>query len=227
MIEKANAFDKDGSMKAEIEKALLLLKDFRVKFPFAENPQSIDWLTGDDVFRASSGEVGEFFRYLEYYLAPLGHLTVQGSTVYRNVRLQLEDFKALLRIVVDQKKSLAEKVDARWETISHLGGDKHIAKKTIFCFNYESGKVLPIFSTPHLKFFVSKVVDKPNPRKYYSLGEEYASLTSELLAAKETQPITKPWEITYFARSYTMLTRRRTKKKPRLTRREREKHETQ
>lgn len=199
MMEKAVAYDKNGLMKVEVDKALVLLKDFRSRFPFAENPQSIDWLTPDDVFKESSGEVGEFFRYLEYYLAPLGHLTVHGSTVYRNVRLQLEDFKALLYIAVDQNKSLAQKVDARWEQISHLGGDKHIAKKIIFCFNYESVKVLPIFSTPHLNYFINKVVDKPNPRKYYSLGEEYVALTSELLTAKENLSITKSWEITYFA----------------------------
>jgi hypothetical protein len=199
--EKASAYDKNGLMKTEIEHALVLLKDFRAKFPFAENPQSIDWLNPDDIFKENSGEVGEFFHYLEYYLEPLGHLTIYGSIVYRNIRMQLEDFKALLHVAVDKKKSLAEKVDARWEKISRLGQDKHIAKKIIFCFNYESGKVMPIFSTAHLRYFVNKVVDKPsNPRKYYSLGEEYADLTSELLTAKENLPITKPWEITYFAR---------------------------
>ena len=182
LLEKASAFDRNGLIKAEIEKALLLLKDFRIKFPFSENPVSIDWLSPDDIFKETSSEVGEFFRYLEYYLEPLGHLTIQSSVVYRNIRTQLEDFKALLRVAVDKKKSLAEKVDARWETISRLGQDKQVAKKIVFCFNYESGKVVPIFSTAHLKFFVNKVVEKPsNPRKYYSLGEEYADLTSELI----------------------------------------------
>ena len=201
LSEKASVYDKTGVMKVEVDKALVLLKDFRAKYPFAENPQSIDWLNPDDIFKESSGEAGEFFRYLEYSLEPLGHLTIQGSAVYRNIRIQLGDFKSLLRVAVDKKKSLAEKVDARWENISRLGQDKQVAKKIIFCFNYESGKMLPIFSTAHLKYFVNKVVDKPsNPRKYYSLGEEYASLTSELLTVKENLPKTKTWEITYFAR---------------------------
>ena len=201
MQEKASAYDKNGLMKTEVENALGRLRDFRTKFPFAENPQSIDWLNRDDIFNETSGEVGEFFRYLENYLEPIGHLTIYGSVVYRNIMMQLEDFKALLRVAVDKKKSLAEKVDARWEDISRLGQGKQIAKKIIFCFNYEIGTVLPIFSTAHLRYFVNKVVDKPsNPRKYYSLGEEYASLTSELLKAKESLPITKLWEITYFAR---------------------------
>ena len=82
-----------------------------------------------------------------------------------------------------------------------MGADKHIAKKIIFCFNYESGEVLPIFSTAHLKHFVNQIVDvSSSPAKNYSLGEEYAYLTSELLTVKEKLPITKPWEITYFAR---------------------------
>ncbi len=201
MLEKANAFDKNGLTKREIDNALLVLKEFRVKFAFAENPKSIDWLESDKIFKSDTGEVGEFFRYLVHHLDPLGHLTIQSSNLYRNIRLQIDDFKYLLRVAVDKKRSLAEKVNAPWEKINGLGQDKEIAKKIVFCFNYESGKVLPIFSTAHLKFFVNKVVDRPsNPRKYYSLGEEYAELTSELLLAKEKLPITKAWEIAYFTR---------------------------
>ena len=36
--------------------------------------------------------------------------------------------------------------------------------------------------------------------KYYSQGQEYAHFTSELLKAKDSLPITRAWEITYFAR---------------------------
>ena len=201
ILEKASAYDKNGLMKAEIDNAIGLLKDFRAEFPFAENPDSIDSLEPDKIFKVNPDGVGEFFHYLEYRLKPLGHLTIHGSNVYYKIRLQIEDFKDLLYIAVDKKKSLAEKVDAPWEEISGLGNDKHIAKKIIFCFNYESNEVLPIFSTSHLKHFVNKIVDKPSsPTKYYSLGEEYEYLTSELLKAKDNLPITQPWEITYFAR---------------------------
>ena len=201
MLEKASAYDKNGLTKREIDNALVALKEFRVKFSFTENPQSIDWLEPDKIFKSNPDEIGEFFRYLVYHLDPLGHITIQSSNVYRNARLQIDDFKYLLRVAVDKKKSLAEKVNAPWEKIGGLGQDKEIAKKIIFCFNYESGKVLPIFSTAHLKYFVNKVVDRPsNPRKYYSLGEEYAELMSELLAAKEKVRLTKSWEISYFAR---------------------------
>ena len=137
MLEKASSYDKNGLTKREIDNALVLLKEFRVKFPFAENPQSIDWLEPDKIFKLNPDEVGGFFRYLVYHLDPLGHLTITSSNVYRNIRLQINDFKYLLRAVVDKKKSLAEKVNAPWEKISGLGQDKPIAKKIIFCFNYE------------------------------------------------------------------------------------------
>ncbi len=171
MLEKASAYDKNVLMKHEIDNALSLLKQFRAKYPFAENPESIDSLAPDDILKIESGELGEFFHYIEVYLRPLGHLTIHGTTVYRNIRDQLEDFKDMLYIAVDKKKSLTEKVDAPWGKISRLGADKHIAKKIIFCFNYESAEVLPIFSTPHLRHFVKKVVDKPS-----NAGKSYCSL---------------------------------------------------
>ena len=229
MLEKASAYDKNGLTKREIDNALVLLKEFRVKFPFAENPQSIDWLEPDKIFKSNPDEIGEFFRYLVYHLDPLGHITINSSNLYRNVRLQIDDFKYLLRVAVDKKKSLAEKVNASWEKIGGLGQDKQIAKKIIFCFNYESGKILPIFSTPHLKYFVNKFVDKPsNPRKYYSLGEEYEQLTSELLKAKNKSAYNSSLGKSHISLgSYTTLTPRQTKKQPHPTLQEKEKPQKQ
>ena len=200
MLEKANAYDKDGLTKLEINNALILLKEFRVKFPFTENPKSIEWLDPEKICKADTGEIGEFFNYIIYSLDPLGHVTIQSANVYQNVKAQFKDFKYLLYIAVDKQRSLAEKVNAPWEKIGGLGQDKQIAKKIIFCFNCETGKILPIFSTAHLRHFVNKIVDKPgNPRKYYSLGEEYENLMSELFSAKEKLSVTKPWGVTYFA----------------------------
>src|SRR5208337_3691841 len=99
--------------------------------------------------------------------------TIQSSNVYRNIRLQLGDFKNLLRTAVDKNRSLAQKVDAPWEQINGLGNDKQLAKKIIFCFNYESSAVVPVFSTPHLRHFVNRVVDtKSSVTKFYSVGAE-------------------------------------------------------
>ena len=200
-LEQANAYDKDGVIKREVNNALRVLKEFRVKFPFTENPQSIDWLDTDKIFKRDSNETGEFFRYLVYSLEPIGHLTIQNSSVYQNIRLQLADFKGLLHTAVDKNKSLAQKVDAPWEKINGLGNDKQLAKKIIFCFNYENAAVLPIFSTQHLKYFFNRIADSPSVgTKFYSLGAEYAYYTTELLKAKDIAPLTRTWETAYFAR---------------------------
>jgi hypothetical protein len=200
LLEKVRAFDKNGVIKIEIDSAMRLLKDFRVRYPFAENPESIETLAPHDIFREQSDEVGEFFHWLEYYLKPIGHLTLY-SNVYRQIRNQFEDFKELLHVTVDPEKSLAQKVDAPWDRIRGLGYDRHIAKKIIFCFNYEDGDVLPIFKTSHLKHFLNEIVDKPSfPAQYTSLGETYEFLISELLRVKQNLPETISWELPYFSR---------------------------
>lgn len=200
--QKARVFDGDGTIKQSVDEALEKLKIFRKKYPFAENPEAIETLTPDDIFKADKGEIGEFFHYIEYYLKPLGHLKTYPN-VYLQTRKQIDLFKKLLYIVVDKNKSLAEKVDAPWNAIKGLGGDSHIAKKIIFCFNYETGSVIPIFSTSHLEHFLNIIQEAQwLPLQYdnMSLGEKYEALTDELLKAKESSPVTKPWEITYFCR---------------------------
>ncbi|MGD0159634.1 MAG: hypothetical protein ABSB89_04990 [Candidatus Bathyarchaeia archaeon] len=200
LLEKVRAFDKNGVIKVEIDSAMKLLKDFRARYPFAENPESIETLNPNDIFIPQSKEIGEFFRWLVYYLKPIGHLRSYPN-IFGQIRNQFEDFKELLAVTVDRKKSLAQKVDAQWEQIRGLGRDKHIAKKIIFCFNYEHGDVLPIFSTDHLQHFLTEIVDKPSfPAQYVSLGETYEFLMSELLGVKESLPETHPWELPYFSR---------------------------
>jgi hypothetical protein len=199
--EKANAFDKSGLIKREVDTALGLFKEFRQKFPFAENLRSIEWLDPDKLFKINPDEVGEFFQFLEDYFKPLGYLTVGSSNVYRNARLQIGDLKNLLRTAVDCRKSLAQKVDAPWEKVGGLGQDKQVAKKIIYCFNYESGTVLPILSNQHLRHFVNRVVDGSSVQtKFFSSGQEYEHYTDELLKAKNSLPITRGWDNLYFAR---------------------------
>ncbi|MEM3770478.1 MAG: hypothetical protein QXG76_04750 [Candidatus Bathyarchaeia archaeon] len=200
--QKARFFDVDGSIKRSVNEALEKLKVFRTKYPFAENPEAIETLTPEDIFRTDKGEIGEFFHYIEYYLKPLGHLRTYPK-VYLQIRKQIDLFKDLLYIVVDKKKSLAEKVDAPWNEIKGLGGDSHIAKKIIFCFNYETSSVIPIFSTSHIEHFLNIIQETPWLPIHYdalSLGEKYETLTTELLKAKVSSQVTKPWEITYFCK---------------------------
>lgn len=198
---KAKTFDTDGTIKRLVDEALAKLRSFRKQYPFAEDPTTIDQLMPNDILKKDTGGMGDFFRYIEHQLKPLGHLEIKGTTVYRNIRAQLEDFKELLRIVVDNNKSIAEKIDAPWKEISRLGGDSHVAKKIIFCFNYETGQVVPIFKTEHLEYFLQTVNETTSfPEQYesMSLGKKYEFLTDELLKAKDTSNVTRSWEITYF-----------------------------
>jgi len=199
--EKVRNFDENGRFNVEIDRTMALLQKFRMKYPLVKNPDSIDTLTPDDIFKESSGEVGDFFHWIEYLLKPIGHLYL-FSKVYRNIRNQLDDFKDLLYVVVDKNKSIAEKVDANWEEITGMGGDKHIAKKIIFCFNYETNYVLPIFKTSDLEYFYRNMTDSlyfPDRYSRMSLGEKYQFLNAELVRNKERLPETRCWELPYFS----------------------------
>jgi hypothetical protein len=201
IAEKANSFDKVGIIKHEVDTALAALKELRHKFPFVENLREIEWLDPDKLYKVNPDEVGDFFQLLEKSLKPLkGQNFSSGSNVYRNARLQIKDFKNLLRTAVDSRKSLAEKVDAPWEKIGGIGQDKILAKKIIYCLNYESGTVLPIFNNQHLRHFINRASEVPNGQtKYFSLGQEYEHYTTELVKAKNSASITKGWDSLYFA----------------------------
>ena len=92
-------------------------------------------------------------------------------------------------------------MDAPWEKIGGLGQEKQLAKKIIYCFNYENGAVLPIFSNQHLRHFVNRVADTfVTQTKYLSLGQEYEHYTADLLKAKNSFPLTQGWDTLYFTR---------------------------
>jgi hypothetical protein len=199
MLEKATAYDRVKVTRTEVDRALAVVKEFRQKYPFTQNLRAIENLDPDKLFKVNPDEVGEFFRLVEDSLKPLGRSTFNSSNVYRNVRLQIGEFKNLLRTAVDNRKSLAQKIDAPWERIGGLGQDKQLAKEIIFCFNYEIGTVLPIFSNQHLRHFVTRVSDAPSGQtKFFSPGEEYEYYTNELVKAKSSLPLTKGWDPLYF-----------------------------
>jgi len=186
MEEKASVYDKVGVAKADTVKDLTALKSFRQRYPFVENLASIEWLDQDKLFKVNPDEVGAFFVFLDVFFKPFGASMTNSSNVYRNARLQIKEFRNLLRIAVDDRKTLAQKVDVPWERIGGVGPDKELAKKIIFCFNYERGTVLPVISNQHLRHFVNRVVDAPTGQtKYHSPGQEYEHYTVELLKAKK------------------------------------------
>ncbi len=201
MQEKANAFDRAGLIKRETDKALVALKEFRQKYPFVENLREIEWLNPDKLFRVNPDSVGEFFQNLEAIFKPLGYPAFGNSNVYRNARLQINEFKLLLRTTADDRKPLAQKVDAKWERIGGISQDKALAMEIIYCFNYENKVVLPVFSIQHLRYFANRTVDvSSGPTRYLSLGQEYEHYTAELLKAKNNLPVTRGWDNLYFTR---------------------------
>ncbi len=49
-----------------------------------------------------------------------------------------EEFKQLLKGVIDQSKSLAQEIDMPWGKIPQLGGNRMIAKKLAYIFNNDN-----------------------------------------------------------------------------------------
>jgi hypothetical protein len=201
MLEKATAFDKDGQVKREVAKTIVLLKEFRAKFPFAENLREIERLNPDRLFKVNPEAEGEFFSLMDGYLKGLGSSGSISVDVCRNAQLQLAEFKNLLRTVVDAKKSLAQKVDAPWERIGGVDQDKQLALEIIFSFTCQSNAVLPVFSIEHLRHFAATITNMSTGQTQdHSVGQEYERHTAELIKTKNSQPLTRSWDVIYFTR---------------------------
>jgi hypothetical protein len=201
LAEKAKSYDPVGTAKYDVNQSNSLLKELHQKYPFTENLRTIEWIDPDKLFKINPDKIGEFFQYIDDIFKALGYNTVGSQNIYRNARLQLSVFKTLLRTAVDDRKTLAEKVDASWEKIGGIGPDKVLAKKIIYCFNSQNKQVLPIFNNQHLRYFVSRVVDGGiGQTKYFSLGQEYEYYTSELLKAKNNSSILNTWDNMHFSR---------------------------
>ena len=190
---KAEEFDKSGKYRRKVDDVLELLEQFRRKYPFKDQPEFIDNLTAEDIFK--EGEE-YFFRWIVYELKDLGYIGGY-PTAFRNACDNLDFFKGLLRIVIDEEKTLAEKVDASWEKIRGMGKDKHLAKKIIYCYHDD---VLPIFKTDDLELFFKLLSTHNLPSNYdsMSLGEKYQFFNQELLNVKESCAETKDWDNIYF-----------------------------
>jgi len=198
MGEKAREFDSNGEHRREIDNARELLREFRKKYPFEDDAQSISNLTSENLYTKENPDC--FFKWIQFKLGPLGRIAVGSDTVYLNACEQLEDFRDLLRIVVDDEKSLAQKVDAPWQRISGFGGDRHVAKKIISCYDDD---VLPIFKTADLEYFFRLLagIDKfPSNYDNMSLGEKYQFLNQYIINIKESFDETRGWHNAYFSR---------------------------
>lgn len=193
--------EKAEQERRRIEDAWRLWKEFVSRFPFREKPELIDNLTPDDVY--NPGVSGYFFDYIEHKLKPLGHIYVPSDRPWRSARDNLDDFKALLKTIVNDSISLADKIDAKWDKLSGWGGDRHYAKKLVFC--YYPDEVIPIFKTEHLEHFIRALQPSEDLnqralsrfRKAYNnltVGQKFELLNNMLLDFKKSKPEIKDWD---------------------------------
>ena len=96
-ILKEKALNFESKFKEDHSKALKLHREFLARFPFLEDPSSIENLTKHDVYNLGSGDY--FFYRIEHKLKLLGHIAVGSSAPYRNAAENLETFKGLLRML--------------------------------------------------------------------------------------------------------------------------------
>jgi hypothetical protein len=142
-------------LELKIKEAESFLLEFTGKlFPFRKHPECIDKLTPKKIY--NPGGKDYFFYWIEYKLKILGHLSVyNGKKTYINAMDNINALKQLLKIIVDDTLSISEKIDAPWEKIKRFGGDKHIAKKILFCYYPE--KVICVYNTKDLEEFSEKL----------------------------------------------------------------------
>lgn len=201
--EKILQFQEREDIAQDLNKAWENHSDFLKKFPFREKPDSIDELTKEKLWKTGSKD--SFFYWLQYPLGWLGRYTVWGQWLDSACE-QIDFFKKLIRQVVDDSKSLSEKVDLPWETIRGFGGDKHIAKKIISV--YYPQEVIPIFKTEHLEYFAEQFgINFEKAHEEYnkgysdlSCGEKWELFNNILLQEKEKMNEMKDWDNALFVR---------------------------
>jgi hypothetical protein len=180
-------------------------EEFIKKFPFREKPELIDNLTPDDVY--NPGISGYFLDYIEHKLKNFGHIHVPSDKPWKSAKDNLDLFKKMLKIAVNDKISLAKKIDAEWDKLPGWGGDRHYAKKIVFCYYPEN--VIPIFKTEHLEHFLEKLrllddAYKKAQVKYQmsyedlTVGQKYELLNSLLVEFKEKSAVIKDKDNVFF-----------------------------
>jgi len=75
-------------------------REFIECFPFREKTESIDNLSPEEVY--NPGVSGYFLDYIEHKLKPLGHIYVPSDKPWRSAGENLETFKELLKIAVNE-----------------------------------------------------------------------------------------------------------------------------
>ncbi|MEN3016313.1 MAG: hypothetical protein ABC585_00170 [Candidatus Methanosuratincola petrocarbonis] len=172
LLQKGKEFEQNNEIVQKIEEGKRQLELFLTKYPFKEKPELIDSLTPEKIY--SPGSEDYFFLWIEHKTRSLGAISTYGGITYPNAIEKIDQFKQLLKILVDKNKKIWEKIDHECD-IKGFGGDKLITKKILYC--YFSNDVLPIFKTEHLEHFCKKLsldYERESSSKY---GRPYENLT--------------------------------------------------
>lgn len=197
-------FNKNTKLKNKIKEAWIRHKKFLKLYPFKQNPSKIEKLTEENVYNPGKEY---FFYWIEHGLKALGGVGIGSDRVFRSARENLDKLKYLLKIIVDNSKTISQKIDADWESIKGFGGDKQIAKKILFCYYPDS--VMPIFSTDHLKYYCDKLgldFKKSSKNKFnrdyegLSIGERFELFNEILLNFKSNIDFLRGVDNSYFMR---------------------------
>lgn len=189
LLQKGKEFEQNREIIQKIEEGKHQLELFLTKYPFKEKPELIDSLTPEKIY--SPGSEDYFFLWIEHKTRSLGAISTYGGITYPNAIEKIDQFKQLLKILVDENKTISEKIDYDCN-IRGFGGDKLITKKILYC--YFNNDVLPIFKTEHLEHFCKKLnldyeeesfsrYDKPCEN--LTDGEKYELLNDILLNFKK------------------------------------------
>ena len=169
---KIRDFEKDQSIKRHIEEGWKKHTEFLKCYPFREHPEQINNLSPQDIY--NPGEK-YFFDWIEHKLKALGHLSVGSAKVWENARDNVEILKELLKVVINDSLSISQKIDSHWEDIKGFGGDRHIAKKILFCYYPE--KIISAYKTEDLEDLAEALNSEYREKSREKYKEEYDILS--------------------------------------------------
>ena len=208
IIEKAKEFatsEKTIRLRRKMEKVWKKHKEFLGLYPFRKDPRKIDELTPEKVYNPGKKEY--FFIWVEHRLGDLGRVGSYGDRPWVNAKSNIDVLKELLKIAVDDSKSIAEKIGAEWGRIPRFGGDKTVAKKIVSLYYPE--QIVPIFTTKHLEHFADELNIDFKSECMKKFGESYQSMSCGqafelfnelLLKFKRSYDISKDWDNAFFMR---------------------------
>lgn len=159
-------------IEEDLKKDKEIYTEFLKLYPFKEHPEKIDSITAKDVY--DPGNKPYFLYFIEFGLKEFGRIRVGNASYAENASKNIEKFKKLLKITVDDSISIAAKVDAPWDKISGFGSDKNIAKKIIFLYN--QNRVFGIYKTEYLEHFAMKIMADFRSR-FNTFNKKYDDLT--------------------------------------------------